>query len=81
MVDQSVRLQMQLSESGFTFSKRMLNFFDALELKTIGDLVSIPLQNFTCYRGFKSRCRQELICFIESENLEGFFDGFRAWRQ
>jgi hypothetical protein len=31
-------------------------------------------------RGFKTRCKQELIAFIETENLISYFEGFQQWK-
>lgn len=80
MVDTAAKLQMKLLESNFRFSKRMRNFFDALELATVYDLAQIPLEKLNFCRGFKEKCKQELICFIEAESLEDAFEGFQDWK-
>lgn len=80
MVNLSTKLQMKLSESDFCFSKRMLNFFKLLELETVGDLVEIPLGRYCCFRGFKYKCKKELIRFIEIERLELLFENFEVWK-
>lgn len=81
MADSGVKLYMKLSESKFIFSKRMLNFFEALELETIGDLAGIPLEKLTCFKGFKKKCKLELIHFVEYENLGAFFKNFTTWKK
>lgn len=74
MVNPDAKLQMQLSESDFRFSTRMLNFFSSAEIYTVRQLTEIPLSKFTCFRGFKNKCMAELIAFIEFEQLEDFFN-------
>ena len=59
----------------------MHSMFEFLEVSTIGQLCAIPLNTYTCFRGFKSRCRQELIEFIETENLASYFEGFQKWKE
>ena len=73
MVDQEAKLQMTLTECDFIFSKRMLNFFRMAELYTVEDLTAMPLSRFTCFKGFKTKCSEELKAFIEFEQLEDFF--------
>lgn len=73
MVHSKTKLQMQLSESEFPFSKRMLNFFTRAEIYTVAQLAEIPLSKFTCFRGFKIQCEKELISFIAFEQLENYF--------
>lgn len=73
MVHQAAKLHMKLSESKFPFSKRMLNFFDKAGISTIGDLAAIPLSEFTCFRGFKIKCEEELTAFIEFEQIQNYF--------
>ncbi len=80
MVNSSTKLQMKLSESDFCFTKRMTNFFKLLELETVEDLVEIPLNRYCCFRGFKYKCKVELIRFIEIERLESLFEGFEVWK-
>lgn len=72
MVNQA-KLRMQLTESTFPFSKRMLNFFHSLEIYTVAQLTEIPLSKFSCFRGFKKKCYSELLAFIEYEQIERFF--------
>ncbi len=74
MVNPDAKLQMQLSESDFRFSKRMLNFFSNVEIYTVRQLTEIPLSKFTCFRGFKNQCMAELIAFIEFEQIENYFN-------
>lgn len=73
MVNPDSKLQMQLSESDFRFSKRMLIFFSGLEIYTVKQLTEIPLSKFTCFRGFKNQCMTELIAFIEFEQIQNYF--------
>lgn len=81
MVNPDTKLQMQLSESDFRFSKRMLNFFSSVEIYTVKQLTEIPLSKFTCFRGFKIKCKIEIILFIEAEGLQDFFKEFDNWKQ
>lgn len=80
MVHSKTKLQMQLSESEFPFSKRMLNFFTRAEIYTVAQLAEIPLSKFTCFKGFKTRCKGELISFIEFEGIENLFDRYENWK-
>lgn len=73
MVNPDAKLQMQLSESDFRFSKRMLNFFSSVEIYTVRQLTEIPLSKFTCFRGFKNKCMTELMAFIEFEQIQNYF--------
>ena len=81
MVATDSKLQMKLSESDFPFSKRMKNFFHYVELSTVEDLTAIPLVKFTCFKGFKARCKLELIAFIEFEGIEGLFEDYLSWKE
>lgn len=74
------KLSMQLLDSQFIFSKRMKNFFQYVGFSTIEELAAIPLTKFTCFRGFKTQCRQELIAFIEYEGIESLFAGYDIWK-
>lgn len=67
--------------SDFVFSQRMRGVLEALEIKTIGELADIPLQDFLHFRGFKAKCKEELAAFIESENIGYLFKGFKAWKK
>lgn len=73
MVNQDNKLQMKLAERQFVFSKRMLNFLQMAEIHTVRDLTAIPLRRFTCFKGFKTKCSEELKAFIEFEQLEDLF--------
>lgn len=70
-----------LLDSYFPFSKRMYNMIEAIEVHTIGDLAKIPLKDFSCFRGFKGKCKNEFIAFIEFENIEHLFPGFTRWKK
>jgi DNA-directed RNA polymerase alpha subunit len=70
-----------LYNSDFTFSKRLQTILETLEIKTIGELSELTLKDFMCIRGFKAKCKEELIAFIEFENIEHLFDGFSRWKK
>ena len=80
MVNPAPKLQMKLSESKYLFSRRMLSFFKMAEVSSVADLTTIPLQKITCFRGFKTKCREELISFIEYEGLGSYFKEFERWK-
>lgn len=69
-----------LYDSHFPFSKRMFSIIEALGITTIGELAAIPLKDFQCFRGFKGKCKNELIAFIEFEHIEHLFKGFSVWK-
>lgn len=73
MADPKAKLKMKLSDSDFTFSRRMLNFFSSVEIYTVKQLTEIPLSQFTCFKGFKNKCMDELLAFIEFEQLTQYF--------
>lgn len=70
-----------LYDSYFPFSKRMYNIFEAIEVRTIGDLAEISLKDYSCFRGFKGKCKNEFIAFVEFENIEHLFKGFAQWKK
>ena len=80
MVDPNLKLQMKLLESEFPFSKRMVNFFSIAEVTTVADLTTIPLSKFTCFRGFKKKCKEELVNFIEHEKIQNLFKNYESWK-
>lgn len=73
--------QKLLLNSPFPFSKRLQGVLETLEIRTIGDLADIPLKNFQHFRGFKIKCKEELIAFIEFENIAYLFKGFSRWKK
>lgn len=73
--------QKVLLNSAFPFSARLQTILRNLEIKTIGELADMPLKDFMCIRGFKLKCREELIAFIEFENIGYLFKGFSAWKK
>jgi len=75
------KLHMKLSESKFSFSQRMLSFFEMVEVSSVAELSAIPLQKITCFKGFKTKCRQELIAFIEFESIAGLFEDYQTWKE
>lgn len=70
-----------LYDSYFPFSKRMYTMFETIGVRTIGDLSSITLKDFSCFRGFKGKCKDEFIAFVEFENIEHLFKGFAQWKK
>jgi len=73
--------QKLLLNSTFPFSKRLQGVLETLELKTIGELADIPLKDFQHFKGFKIKCKEELIAFIEFEKIEHLFKGFLRWKK
>jgi predicted DNA-binding protein YlxM (UPF0122 family) len=73
--------QKLLLNSTFPFSKRLQGVLETLEIRTIGDLADIPLKDFQHFRGFKIKCKEELIAFIEFENIAYLFKGFSRWKK
>lgn len=73
--------QKLLYSSDFPFSRRLRSVLQALEIKTVGELADIPLKDFQHFRGFKTKCKEELAAFIESENIRHLFKGFAAWKK
>lgn len=73
--------QKLLYESDFPFSRRLRSVLEALEISTIGELADIPLKDFQHFRGFKTKCKEELVAFIESENIIHLFKGFAVWKK
>lgn len=67
--------------SPFPFSTRLRSVLEALEISTIGELSDIPLKDFQHFRGFKTKCKEELAVFIESENIGYLFKGFAVWKK
>ena len=73
--------QKLLYNSEFPFSRRLQSVLEALEITTIGELADIPLKDFQHFRGFKIKCKEELIAFIEFENIAYLFKGFSRWKK
>ncbi|WP_119790774.1 hypothetical protein [Flavobacterium anhuiense] len=73
--------QKLLYSSNFPFSRRLRSVLEALEISTIGELSDIPLKDFQHFRGFKAKCKEELIAFIEFENIGYLFKGFAVWKK
>lgn len=67
--------------SPFPFSRRLRSVLETLEISTIGELADIPLKDFQHFRGFKAKCKEELVAFIESENITLLFKGFAVWKK
>ncbi|KRB53726.1 hypothetical protein [Flavobacterium sp. Root186] len=73
--------QKLLYDSSFAFSRRLQSVLEVLEIRTIRDLADIPLKDFTRIRGFKAKCKEELIAFIEFEKIEHLFNEFSRWKK
>ncbi len=73
--------QKLLHNSEFPFSRRLQGVLETLEIRTIGELADIPLKDFQHFRGFKIKCKEELIAFIEFENIAYLFKGFSRWKK
>jgi predicted DNA-binding protein YlxM (UPF0122 family) len=73
--------QKLLYHSQFPFSRRMYSMFGVLDVRTFGDLANIPLKDFQHFRGFKMKCKEELVAFIEFENIVYLFKGFSRWKK
>ncbi|SHM05829.1 hypothetical protein [Flavobacterium saccharophilum] len=73
--------QKLLLNSAFPFSRRLQGVLETLEIKSIGELADIPLKDFQHFRGFKIKCKEELIAFIEFENIAYLFKGFSKWKK
>ncbi|RDI11261.1 hypothetical protein DEU42_106195 [Flavobacterium sp. AG291] len=71
---------MPLTECTFAFSRRMLNFFEYVGISTVGELAAIPLSELTRFRGFKTKCKAEMILFIEAEGLQKLYADFAQWK-
>jgi len=71
----------QIFDSKFKFSTRFTKIIKSLNIFTYQDIIEVPLGDFTKYRGFQGKCLQELIDFIEFENIEDKFDGFSAFKK
>lgn len=71
-------LDRKISDTAFVFTKRMHKILYMLELTTIRELTEYPLHNYLNFRGFKNLCMKEMIAFIEFENLQRYFKGFKA---
>ncbi|WP_163399453.1 hypothetical protein [Flavobacterium fluviatile] len=73
--------QKLLYSSAFPFSKRLQGVLETLKIKTVGELADIPLKDYQHFRGFKLKCKEELIAFIEFENIAYLFEGFSRWKK
>jgi len=65
-----------ITESLFLFSSRLKNILNKMDVVTFKDLTDIPITDYPKYRGFKGKCLEEFVQFIEFENLEDEFEGF-----
>ncbi|WP_123921547.1 hypothetical protein [Chryseobacterium viscerum] len=71
----------QIFDSQFKFSTRFRKIIKSLNIVTYQDIIEVPICDFTKYRGFQGKCLQELIDFIEFENIEDKFGGFSAFKK
>jgi hypothetical protein len=70
-----------ITESTFLFSSRLRNMLKKMDMITFKDLINIPITDYTKYRGFRGKCMEEFIKFIEFENLEDEFEGFYEFKE
>lgn len=70
----------KIIDSQFPFSTRLRNMVNRMEWETYQDLIDIPIGDFPKYRGFRGRCMDEFIRFIEFENLEDEFECFYEFK-
>lgn len=70
-----------ITESSFLFSSRLRNMLKKMDVVTFKDLTDIPITNYPKYRGFKGKCMEEFVQFIEFENLEDEFEGFYEFKK
>ena len=71
----------KIIDSSFPFSTRLWNMLNRMEWETYQDLIDIPISDFPKYRGFRGKCMEEFIRFIEFENLEDEFEGFYEFKE
>lgn len=76
-----IRKEKKRKKGKFPFSRRMYSMFSVIDVRTFGDLADIPLKDFQHFRGFKIKCKEELIAFIEFENIAYLFKGFSRWKK
>lgn len=74
-------LNRNITESSFLFSSRLRNMLNKMDIVTFKDLTDIPLADYPKYRGFKGKCMEEFVQFIEFENLEVEFEGFYEFKK
>ncbi|AZA47042.1 hypothetical protein EG346_01980 [Chryseobacterium carnipullorum] len=70
-----------ITASSFLFSSRLRNMLNKMDIVTFKDLTDIPLTDYPKYRGFKGKCMEEFVQFIEFENLEDEFEGFYEFKK
>ncbi|MEN2489073.1 hypothetical protein AAYQ05_14840 [Flavobacterium sp. B11] len=71
----------RVSDSQYPLSRRLLAVFDAMEIETFGQMADFPLKDFLCIRGFRTKCKEELIALIEFEKMQYLFNGFSRWKK
>lgn len=69
-----------ITESSFLFSSRLRNMLKKMDMVTFKDLTNIPITDYPKYRGFRGKCMEEFVQFIEFENLEDEFEGFYEFK-
>lgn len=70
-------LKLKLDDCGVQLRYRVLKTLHSLEIYTIKDLSETPLFDLLKYRGFGPWCMRELLSFIESSQLDPYFEGFK----
>ncbi|KOP38892.1 MULTISPECIES: hypothetical protein [unclassified Flavobacterium] len=68
-------------DSQYALSRRLLSVLDALEIETFGQMADFPLKDFLRIRGFRTKCKEELIALIEFEKMQYLFKGFARWKK
>lgn len=71
----------KIIDSSFPFSNRLWNMLNRLEWETYKDLIDVPINDFPKYRGFRGKCMEEFVQFLEFENLEDEFEGFYEFKE
>lgn len=70
-----------ISDSQYQLSRRLLTVLEAMEMETFGQMADFPLTDFLRIRGFRTKCKQELIALIEFEKMQYLFKGFSRWKK
>ncbi|MFH6936027.1 hypothetical protein [Flavobacterium sp. FlaQc-30] len=68
-------------DSQYPLSRRLLTVLDAMEMETFGQMADFPLKDFLRIRGFRAKCKEELIVLIEFEKMQYLFKGFSRWKK
>ena len=71
----------RVTESQYPLSRRLLSVLDAMDIETFGQMADFPLKDFLRIRGFRAKCKVELIALIEFEKMQYLFKGFPRWKK